>query len=262
MFFAVTLIVMLTPYLWIVFASVHPAANISIQIPAHPTIRNYLKVFNGQILRWLFNSIIISLVTVVFSVSITGLGGYALSRMSFRGKGTLMYVILLCRVIPNTLLIVPLFSLLLMAGLINTFSGLTLIYIGLSIPLNLWIMKGSIDSIPFEMEEAAMLEGASSMKRFTSVIFPLMKPGIATVSMMSFMASWSQFLMPLIVISSKNKYPISVGLFTAFGSDPGVVDYSLLAAMSMIYLLPLVIFYFSVSNDLSKGLGSMGNMDK
>ncbi len=260
--FGVTLVIILAPYTWIIFASIHPAANLSVQIPKEPTFKSFEALFTGEVFQWIKNSLFISLTTVVLAVSTSGFAGYALSRMAFKGKGTLMYGILLSRIIPNTLLVVPLFSMMLMMNLMDTHSGLVLVFVGLATPLNLWIMKGSIDNIPMEIEEAAMIEGASKLKRFFSIIFPLMRPGLATVSMMSFMSSWSQFLMPLILISSKSKYPISVGLFSAFGTDPGEIDYSLLAAICFIYLIPLIVFYFSVKPSMDKGLGSMGNISR
>ena len=170
-----------------------------------------------------------------------------MSRSRFKGKATVMYTIILTRIIPITLLIVPIYSMMLILKLMDTHSSLILIFIGIVTPLNLWIMKGTIDSIPIELEEAAEIEGATKYKTIYYVIIPLIKPGLGAVSVLSFSAAWADFLLPLILLNSDKNYTISIGIFTAFGFFEEI-DYSLLATMCIIYMLPILIVYLILEN--------------
>jgi multiple sugar transport system permease protein len=259
--FILLLLYVFAPYLWLFTAAFSPAPNLEVEIPKNPTLMNFIRVFTGRTLRWILNSLIISFSVTLLSILATTPGGYALSRGTFKGKSTLMYGIILSRVIPGTLIVVPLYSMLFLFRLLDTHLGLIMVYVGGTIPLNLWIMKGAIDSIPRELEEAAEIDGASRMKILTYVIFPLIRPGLGAVSIMSFMAAWSGFLLPLILLNSDKKYPISVGLFTAFGIY-GEVDYSLLATLCLVYMAPIIIIYLAVRSSFASGLASIGTIGK
>ena len=259
--FLILIVYVFAPYIWLFTASLSIGANLSVKIPGHPTFANFAHVFTGRTLRWVVNSLLISVLATVGSIVVATPGGYALSRGTFRGRPTLMYAIILMRVIPATLIIVPLYGMFLVTHLLNTYFGLILVYIAVSVPLNLWITKGAADAIPRELEEAAEIDGASRLRILSSIVFPLMRPGVGAAAVMSFMGAWSDFLLPLIVFSDDKKYPIAVGLFTAFGIN-GEVNYSQLATLCLIYIIPIVVIYFSVGRAFSRGFGSIGVAEK
>jgi len=259
--FAVLLIYVFAPYLWLIFTSLSTQANLRLRLPAQPTFDNLRAAFTGQTLRWTRNSLLIAGSTTVLALAASVTGGYALSRGTFRGKATLMYAIILTRVIPSTLIIVPVFGMMLALGLLDTHFGLILVYVGITTPFNLWIMKGSIDAVPVELEEAAQLDGATRLKILRAVVLPLIVPGIGAVGVLSFDAAWGGFIMPLVLLSSTDRYPVSVGLFTAFGLDEDV-DFPKLATMCLIYMLPVIVLYFTVGAYFRKGLASIGGGDR
>ena len=259
--FLLLLIYLFAPYIWLFTAAISQAANLEVKLPKAPTLKHFVSAFSGQTLRWIGNSLFISGAVTVLSILVTMPGGYALSRTTFRGKGTLMYGIILTRVIPTTLIIVPIYSLLFVFRLLDTHAGLILVYVAITTPLNLWIMKGAVDSIPIEVEGSAEIDGASRLRILTSIVFPLVRPGLGAIGVLSFMAAWGGFIMPLILLHSDKKYPISVGLYTAFGLY-GEIDYSLLATMCLIYMAPIIVIYLTLARSFSKGLGSIGTVEK
>lgn len=259
--FAALLFYVFAPYLWLIFTALSTQANLRLRFPAQPTLANIIEAFTGQTLRWTRNSFVIASTTTLLALAASVTGGYALSRGTFRGKATLMYGIILTRVIPSTLIIVPVFGMMLWLGLLDTHLGLVLVYVGITTPFNLWIMKGAIDAVPVELEEAAQLDGASRLKILGKVVLPLIVPGIGAVGVLSFDAAWGGFIMPLVLLSSTDKYPVSVGMFTAFGLDENV-DFPKLATMCLIYMLPVIILYFTVGAYFRKGLASIGAGDR
>jgi len=259
--FALTFIYVFAPYTWLFTAAFSETADFETKIPETPTIKNFIEIFRGRTRTWILNSVLISLSTTALVAAVTTLGGYALSRSSFRGKGLLMYTIILFQVIPFTLLAVPIYSMLLLLNLLDTHLGLILVLAALQVPISLWIMKGTVDSVPVELEEAAEIDGATAITVVFKIILPLIKPGIAAVSVLAFVASWGNFLIPLILISSESKMPISVGLYSAFGIW-GEIDFSHLAAMCIVYMLPVIIFYLWLRPYFSRGIRGVATGSK
>ena len=170
--FFVLFIYLFSPYLWLITAPFLDDAYIDVRFPFSPTLKHFKSALSGETLYWILNSLYISITTTFLSILVAIPGGYVLSRSRFKGKATVMYTIILTRIIPITLLIVPIYSMMLILKLMDTHSSLILIFIGIVTPLNLWIMKGTIDSIPIELEEAAEIEGASKYKTIYYVIIP------------------------------------------------------------------------------------------
>ena len=200
--FFILFVYLFTPFLWLITAPFLEDAFIDVRIPYSPTLKHFKAALTGETLNWIINSLYISFSTTILSILLAVPGGYILSRSKFKSKGTVMYTIILTRIIPTTLLIVPIYSMMLVLNLMDTHFSLILIFIGIVTPLNLWIMKGAIDSIPIELEEAAEIEGASKYSILYYVILPLIKPGIGAVSVLSFSAAWADFLIPLILLNS------------------------------------------------------------
>lgn len=142
-----------------------------------------------------------------------------------------------------------------MLDMVNTFWGVILILTAMQLPIGLWIMKDFMDNIPLDIEEAAWLDGCSRFDGIRYIVFPLMGPPIAVVSLLSFIAGWGDFLIPLVLLRSPDRFPISMGLFRAF-NDMGNVDFGYLTAISVIYSLPSLVMYLFARKSLMKGIVS------
>ena len=233
------------PFAWVLLASIDRHAGLYLRAP-QPTFGNFLKFFrNPTTPRLLLNSFILAGGGTALALALAVLGGYALSRFQFFGRRTLMFGILLVRVVPPTATIVPLYIIMINIHLNNTYTGLILVEAAYQIPLLLWLMKGFYDSIPAELEEAAWIDGCSRMSGAVRIVLPLSRPGIGACALFAFINIWGDFLTPLVLLQSPSKYPISIGLFQAFSAF-NQVDWGLLTATAVIYMVPTVVLYLFV----------------
>jgi multiple sugar transport system permease protein len=236
------------PLVWLIEAAFDAHATPYLQIPTL-TLKNFATMFNasgdnaGQLA---YNSLVMALGAVVVVTFTCTLAGYSLSRLSFPGKRALMFAILLCRLVPPIATIVPLFSLFLFLNrfvqMTDSYQGIILVLAAYQMPLVLWILKSFFDTVPITLEEAAWIDGAS---RFTSawrIVFPLAIPGVAAAALFAFIGAWSEFLVPLILINSDNKQPLAIGIFRAF-QNTYIVDWGAFAGLSLLYMLPAMIFF-------------------
>lgn len=235
------------PFLWLFLAAFDAHATPYLQLPRQLTFENLVHMFTesgaGQLL---LNSMIMAGGAVILVTFTCTLAGYSLSRLRFPGKRALMFSILLCRLVPPTATIVPLFSLFLFLDqfvqMTDSYQGLILVLAAYQVPLVLWILKEFFDTVPITLEEAAWIDGAG---RFTSawrIVFPLALPGVAAAALFAFIGAWSEFLIPLILISSPDKEPLSIGIFRAYQNNY-IVDWGQFAGLSLLYMLPAVIFF-------------------
>jgi multiple sugar transport system permease protein len=238
------------PFIWLFEAAFDAHATQYLQVPTL-TLNNVVRMFDtsatgdnaGQLL---YNSLIMAGGAVIVVTFTCTLAGYSLSRLTFPGKRALMFGILLSRLVPPIATIVPLFSLFLFLDrfiqMSDSYQGLILVLAAYQIPLVLWILKSFFDTVPITLEEAAWIDGAS---RFTSawrIVFPLALPGVAAAALFAFIGAWSEFLVPLILINSQAKEPLSVGIFRAFQAYY-IVDWGAFAGLSLLYMLPAMIFF-------------------
>lgn len=231
------------PFVWVLLAAFDPKASLYLQVPERVGGDNFVNVFTtSDTALLLLNSLIMSGGAVLLAVIVCTLGGYTLSRIDFPGRRALMFAVLLTRIIPPTATIVPLYVICLRLGLVDTYQGLILVLASHQVPLLLWMMKGFFDTVPIEIEEAAWLDGAGRIDTAFRIVLPLARPGAAAAALYAFIGAWGEFLTPLILISSPDRWPISVGLFRAYVAYT-LVDYGKLAAMSLLYMLPSVVFF-------------------
>lgn len=239
------------PFTWVLLASVDKSAGLNLQVPTL-TADNFLRFFRDATTpRLLFNSLLISGGATVLALVLAMFGGYALSRFSFFGRRTLMFTILLVRVVPTTATIVPLYIMMIRLHLNNSYTGLILVEAAYQLPLVLWLMKGFFDSIPVELEEAAWIDGCSRLAGAIRVVFPLARPGIGAGALFTFINVWGDFLTPLVLLQSEEKYPISIGMFRAFSAH-NQVDWGLLTATAVLYMVPTVVLYLFARRYLLK----------
>ncbi|WP_323012937.1 carbohydrate ABC transporter permease [Devosia sp.] len=257
----------LVPFAWLIIASFDSNPTQFIRWPTEWTVQNYTRIFTDEDGgRWLINSLVVVGGATLLVVVLAGLGGYALSRITAWWKLPFLYLILLVRVLPHTALIVPLYKVLLTAnrgiesvtvnlfgaraareimryiGLIDSYLGLIVVLAAMQLPLALWIMKTFFDGVSREYEEAAIMDGANMIQRVRRVLVPLAMPGLAAAGLFSFIFAWGDFLTPLIFTSSPELQMLPLGLFRAF-LRVNSIDYGLLAALALVYLLPSVIAF-------------------
>jgi multiple sugar transport system permease protein len=244
----------LVPFSWVIFAAFDKHATPFATLPHAWTLSNFAHVFShAGGLRLVINSLIYAGGATVVLVIVTTLAGYALSRFAFRGRRALMLGLLLTRVIPPTATIAPLYDISIRLHLNDSYMGMILILSALEIPLGVWIMKGFFDTVPVEIEEAAWVDGAYRLRTAFRIVLPLAGPGVAAAALIAFIDAWGDFLIPLILLSDPNKIPISIGLFRAWTSYTQV-DWGLLGALSIVYMIPAVVFYIFARRALERGL--------
>lgn len=239
----------LVPFAWMALSAVDGHAGPTVQVPAL-TLDNFVRFFtSADTPRLLANSLLISVSATALNLVLGVLGAYALSRLRFRGRKTFMFSILLIRVIPPPATIVALYLLMVKLHLDNSYLGLILVEAAAALPVTLWLLKGTIDAIPFELEEAAWIDGNTRFEAIRRVVLPLVGPGLGAAAMLAFMAVWGDFLTPLVLLQSPDLYPLSIGLFRAFSAF-NQVDWGVLAASAVIYMVPPAILYIVLRRHL------------
>lgn len=236
----------LFPLLWILSASFNENATVSMSIPEQFTIGNYTQVMTWDLL-WqpLLNSLAISFGTALITVVVGVLAAYPLSRYRMRFQRTFMYAILFGTGLPITAMMVPVYSLFVTLTLLDSVWGVILFMAATSLPMAIWMLKNFMDSVPISLEEAAWVDGASSMQALGRIVLPLMRPGLGVVFIFIFTMAWGNFFVPFVLLFSADKFPAAVSIFNFFGQY-GSIAYGQLAAYSVLYATPMVILYVIV----------------
>ena len=244
--------VVLVPFLVILSASVHPA-GLPALIPKEVTFRHYQDLLSDpKLLRSLINSFIVGFGSTALSVLISAFAGYAFSRYEFRGKGLLMAVVLGIFMIPVSVNIIPLYVMLQRLGWLNTFQGLIVPYQALILPLNVWLLKNFFDTIPKELEEAALVDGATRWAAFWRVIMPLTWPGLAVASIFAFRFSWNDFVFAATFTSTASMRTWQAAMYTFLGLER--TAWGPLTAGVVIGMLPVVILFILFQRRFIEGL--------
>lgn len=258
MFFAIF------PVLWILSSSLNPANTLASAslIPRNIGLGNYIELFTTPetpFLRWIWNSIKISSITTVLSVSVTTLAAYAFSRLRFRGRTNMLKGILLIQVFPGLLAIIAMFTLVTQIGNIipafglDTHAGLILVYLGGAMGVNIWLMKGFFDTIPRAIDESAMVDGATHWQIFTQLLLPLMRPILVVIAILTFIGTYGDFILARILLKSTDQYPLMVGLFI-FTSGQFSQNWGPFAAGALMGALPIMIIYLVLQDQIVGGL--------
>ncbi len=248
----------LFPVYWTLNTAFKPEGDIiksPIQyFPKNFTLDNFVNAWNDVGFSVYFkNSFIIGFGTVLFTLILSVLAGYALARYDFKGKKTVMMILLMTQFIPRSMLIIPLFVMFSNVGLISNPISLILIYSAVQIPFSAILMRGFIAGIPRELEEAAAIDGANRLQIITKVISPLLLPGVVATSVNIFVYSWNEFLLALMLTNNQNKFTLPVGLSFMLGEFN--INYGALAAGSVIALVPSVILFIFAQKHLVSGMG-------
>lgn len=224
-------------------------------LPRHFTLENYAYVWStNRISIYFRNSLIISVASVAFIVVLTMCNGYALSHCSFKGKNVFILILLMTQMVPGILTLTPLFIMITRMRLTDTRFALIIMNIAGAIPYQTLLMKGFIGGVPRELDEAAIIDGCTRGQVITKIIIPIIRPGIVTVTAFSFISCWNEYLNSYTFLSTNTKFPISVGLKYMIGEFS--VNYSALAAGSVIALIPPLILFGYVQKYLVSGMSA------
>ena len=247
---AVLGVIFVLPLLWVLFASVNRTAGLVVDIPDNPTLDNFRAVLNTDTTyRPIMNGMILcggaSLLTIICAV----LAAYPLSRFKSRFNRPFLLTVLFSTGLPITAVMVPVYGLFVQLNLVDTIGGTIMFMATTSLPFAIWLTKSFMDGVPVSLEEAAWVDGASSMQALFRVVLPLMWPGVAVVLIFTFVGMWGNFFVPFMLLLSPERLPASVSIFTFF-SQYGEVNYGQLSAYSLIYTLPVLILYLLLSKRL------------
>ncbi|RLE56705.1 MAG: carbohydrate ABC transporter permease [Thermoprotei archaeon] len=237
-------------YLWLFMQSISDRVLVGF-IPTNFSIRGWRFLWQeikfGEVtipMIWpiALNSLIIAGGVTVFEVSIALLAGYALSRIEFPLRDKMLLLIIALHAFPGITLLIATFYLLHLMGLINTLFGVIIAKAAFEIPMAAWLIKGFFDAIPWDVEASALVDGCSRLQAWRKVILPLVKPGIAAVSIFAFLAGWNEFIFAYTFLFDPNLFPLSVHVLNLIG-EFRYVDYSLLAATALFYCIPPLVFF-------------------
>jgi ABC-type glycerol-3-phosphate transport system permease component len=233
-----------------------PAATMTVPVqwwPAAPTLEAYGNIWLGRPYgRYFLNSTLVAAATTGVSISLAALAGYGFSRYRFRGASALLMGMVATQMIPSILLLITYFKVVSWVGLYNTLTALVLAYTSFVLPFTTWLLKGYFDSVPIELDEAALIDGCSPFAGFVRVILPVALPGITATSIYAFLLAWNEFIFAYVLTDSSEKYTISVGIAHFFGEYS--VAWNELMAAGMVAAVPPIVLYMFTPRFLVSGL--------
>ena len=254
-------IVLLFPLYWMVITSILPSSVVLSQKPpllpplSEVNFDAYKSVLiRAPIFTCLVNSLVITVGSAVLSMVIATLAGYSLSRFRTRGQLAIGFFLLVNRMLPGTLLVIPLFIMFNQAQLLNNPASVMLANITAIVPFTTWMMKGFFDGIPYQLEEAAMVDGCSQLGSMMRVIMPLTAPGLAATSIYSAILAWSDFLFSRTLLTTPEKWTMTIGTVSFIGEH--MIDWSSLMAIGVISVVPMLILFVFLEPFLVSGMTS------
>lgn len=246
------------PVLWVFKMALSESQGFSLSLNPFPsleslTLNNFRHLFYDlPFLRWMLNSLIVATSTTLVGIFLSITAAYAFSRFRFPGRGKFLLSFLVTQMFPGTMMMIPLYLLIDSLGLLNSLIGLILVYSTTALPFCVWMLKGYFDTIPRELEESAIIDGASRTVIFYRIIIPLARPAIAITALFSFMTGWNEFILAATFMSKENLYTLPVGLQGLVGQYS--VEWGHFAAGAIIVSLPVVILFFLLQRHLVSGL--------
>jgi arabinogalactan oligomer/maltooligosaccharide transport system permease protein len=222
-------------------------------IPRGATLKSYVALFTERpFLLWVSNSTLVSVTVTLTGVILAAMAGYAFSRFSFVGKRTGLLSLLVTQMFPATMLLLPLYIMLIYFGLINTYFGLIITYTATALPFCIWTMKGYYDTIPTSLEEAARIDGCNQFQAFYKIILPLAAPALVITGLFSFMTAWSEYIVAAQILQDSALWTLPLGL-KSFESNMST-EWGLYGAASLVVMVPVVVLFLVLSRWLVSGL--------
>jgi arabinogalactan oligomer/maltooligosaccharide transport system permease protein len=256
----------LYPVLWVVKMALSPVTTLSLSanpLPSEVTLKHFSDVLGGTDLqgRWLFGRQLLASLTVSVASTLVGLSlavtaAYAIARFKFPGKDAGLQALLVTQMFPATLMLVPIYSLLQKLHLLDTWTGLVLVYSTTSLPFCVWMLKGYFDALPRELEEAAIMDGASPAQVFFKVVLPLSRPALAVTALFSFMQAWNEFILAATLLDDAARFTLPVALQRYVGEYK--TEWGHFAAGALIISAPVMALFFALQKHLVGGLTAGG----
>jgi len=252
-------VITLFPFYWMVMTAIMPTDAILSRSPSLlPDLSRvrfdaFVQVFeNRPFFTWILNSLIVATASTLLSLFVSTLAGYSLSRFSSPPQQALGATLLVSKLIPASLILIPLFIIYTNTGLFNSLAGIVLANMTIGVPLATWLMKGFFDRIPRELEQAAMIDGASQLQAMRLVILPLAKPGLAASTVYLVLTSWSEFIFARTLVDKPDVQVLTVGMQSFVGEQ--MVDWSMLMAAGTISVLPAIVLFIFLEPFLVSGM--------
>ena len=257
---AAGLVVMVGPFVWMLLSSFKTEGEIRqvpmTWLPEDFTLANYRDLFARlDFPAYFTNSAVVAVLTTLGNLLFCSAAGYALAKLPFPGRRLLFGVVLGTIMVPSIVTIVPLFVLSSNLGLVNTLAGLILPFLAQA--FGVFLMRQFIQSIPNDLLEAARIDGASEFRIYRQVVLPLCRPALATLGILTFLASWNNFLWPLVAASTEDKYTLPVAL-ALYATGQNRTDYDLLLAGSVVVVLPVLFVFILLQRHFVRGIATTG----
>jgi arabinogalactan oligomer/maltooligosaccharide transport system permease protein len=225
-------------------------------IPHGATLANFRAlIFQTPFLRWLANSLLIAFAVTITGVALASTAGYALSRFRFLGRSSTLNGLLVTQMFPATMLLLPLYLILIKLSLINSYFGVIIVYTATALPFCVWQLKGYYDTIPVSLEEAASIDGCTRWQSFCWIVLPLSAPAIVITALFSFLTAWNEYVVAAVVLQDTQKFTVPLGLKT-FQSNVST-QWGLYAAGALLVSIPVVLLFLGLSRFLIFGLNRM-----
>jgi multiple sugar transport system permease protein len=253
--FVLTLLV-LGPFYWIVASSLKETVEILLPIPTlfpeKLSLIHYEALFSSRFRGFLGNSIKVSLLSVLLTLVVSSLAAYSLHRPPFPGKSLISKLILATYLFPGILLLVPLYQLFYQFGLIDSLLGIVVVNVAFTAPLSTWLLASFFTHIPQEVQESALLDGASRLRVLTRIILPLLRPGLASVALFAFIFSWQEYMFSSVFLIRDEVKTLPLGLATLMTQYS--IDWGLLSAGAVVIALPVVLLFVAAGRQFVEGL--------
>jgi multiple sugar transport system permease protein len=250
-FLAVMLVFTAMPMVWMLLTSIK-SGFAAMQMPPQwwpnePTLASYQKLLDPtnsvghDFLRFFWNSLFVSTMTTILAVIVAVPAAYAFSRFEFPGRTPLFFAVLLRNMFPAVIFLVPLFILMRLLGLVNTHGSLILTYLTFGLPLSIWLLKGFYDNIPYQLEQAARIDGATRFQAFVLIVMPLSAPGIIATAIYSFIGAWNEYIFAYTFLNKNEQLTLPVGIQRFFSEN--TTDFPGLMAASFMMSVPVVVLF-------------------
>ncbi|MDK2885702.1 MAG: trehalose/maltose transport system permease protein [Thermosipho sp. (in: thermotogales)] len=258
---AIILIWCIFPFYWAVVSSLKPDKDLfeinPSLFPKRITFENYVKVFTERPFHInIWNSIVVAGITTIVSLLIGSLAAYAIARLKFKGKVVVMSLILAVSMFPQVSILGSLFVLLRNFKLINTYPGLILPYVSITLPLTTWILQNFFRELPKEVEESAAIDGCSRIRTLWSIVLPMAAPGLVATGLLTFISAWNEFLFALTFMQRPEKYTVPVAIALFKGASQYEIPWGQIMAAAVIVTTPLVILVLIFQKKIIAGLSA------
>jgi multiple sugar transport system permease protein len=255
--FIIFILLYIFPIYWMFSSAVRPFSLLTSPkqplIPSQVTFEAFAKLINQtSFFLYFTNTVRIALGTLILNIVLASMAAYSLSRLRFKGKKLVTRAILLAYVFPKMVIVVPLFVTMVNLRLINTYFGLILTYIVFSFPFCVWMLIAYFNKIPIDLEEAAIIDGASKLRVFIQIVIPLALPGLGAAAIFTFIHTWKEFLYAFLLLPQEAKKTMTVGIYGLMGSE--VFDWGAMLAFNCLMIIPIVGFFVISQKSFISGL--------